>query len=112
MYKGAHRFNFNHRLFHVSSKSLENLPQVSNQQPWNHIVATHLQLNLRLSNVLLASAAVGNLGGLGNLVLDSIGAEVLQSVTLGGVDAHGRVGLDSRESTGNYSPRQHTCVPT
>lgn len=50
---------------------------------------TYLQLDLRLSNVLLASAAVGNLGGLGELVLDGIGAEVLNRITLGRVDAHG-----------------------
>ena len=75
-------------------------------------MTTHLQLNLRLSNILLASAAVGNLGGLGNLVLDGIGAEVLESVTLGGVDAHGRIGLDGREPTGNYSSRQHTFPVT
>lgn len=73
---------------------------------------THLQLNLRLSNVLLASAAVGNLGGLGNLVPDSIGAEVLKRVTLGRVDAHGRVGLDSRKSSGNYNPSAHLIPST
>jgi hypothetical protein len=63
----------------------------------------YLQLNLSLSNVLLAAAAVGNLLGLSDLGLDGLSAEVLDGVTLNGVDAHGRVGLDNGESTGNYS---------
>jgi hypothetical protein len=57
-----------------------------------------LKLNLGLGNVSLAAAAVGNLLGLGDLVLDGLGAEVLQSVTLNGVDAELGVGLDSSES--------------
>ena len=62
---------------------------------------THLQLNLGLSNVLLASAAVGDLLGLSDLSSDGIGAEVLKGVTLDGVDAEDGVGLNSSESTGN-----------
>lgn len=55
----------------------------------------YLELNLGFRNVLLASAAVGNLLGLGDLGLDSLGAEALQRVTLSGVDAHDRVGLNN-----------------
>jgi hypothetical protein len=62
----------------------------------------YLELNLGLSNVLLATAAAGNLLGLGDLVADGLGAEVLQGVSLDSVDAQGRVGLDSGESTGHY----------
>lgn len=62
---------------------------------------TCLQLNLGLSNVLLAAAAVGNLLGLGELGSDGVGAEVLQGVGLDGVDAQGRVRLDDGESSGH-----------
>ena len=65
--------------------------------------SAYLKLNLGLGNILLASAAVGNLGSLGNLVLDGLRRKVVQSVTLGGVDAHGRIGLDGGESTRNYT---------
>lgn len=59
----------------------------------------HLQLDLGLGDVLLASVAVGNLLGLGDLGSDGVGAEVLEGVALDGVDAHGGAGLDGREST-------------
>lgn len=61
----------------------------------------YLQLDLGLGNILLASTTVGNLLGLSNLVTDSLSAEVLQWVTLGGVNAHCRVGLNGRKSTRN-----------
>lgn len=62
---------------------------------------THLKLNLGLGNVLLASAAVGDLLGLGDLGADGLGGEVLERVALDGVDAQERAGLDSGESAGD-----------
>jgi hypothetical protein len=62
---------------------------------------TYLQLDLGLGNILLASAAVGDLLGLGDLVSDSLSAEVLKGVTLDGVDAEDGVGLNGSESTRN-----------
>lgn len=76
----------------------------------------NLKLNLSLSNVLLAAAAAGNLLGLGDLVPDGlhsvslciptvfsgyayIGAEVLNRVSLDGVDAELGVRLNNGEST-------------
>lgn len=59
----------------------------------------NLKLNLGLGNILLATATAGNLLSLRNLVADGLGAEVLEGVCLGGVDAQGRVGLNSGEST-------------
>ena len=63
---------------------------------------SYLKLNLGLSNVLLASVTVRNLGGLGNLCLDSLGAEVLKREALDGIDAEDRVGLDDGESSRNW----------
>lgn len=60
---------------------------------------THLQLDLGLSNILLASAAVGNLLGLSDLGSDGLGAEVLKRVSLNSVDAEDGVGLNGSEST-------------
>jgi hypothetical protein len=60
---------------------------------------TCLHLNLGLRNVLLAAAAVGDLLGLGELVADGLGAEVLEGVGLDSVDAQGRVGLDDGETS-------------
>lgn len=60
--------------------------------------APHLKLNLCLCNVLLATIAVGDLLCFGNLSSDRLGAEVLQGVTLDGVDAQDGVGLDSSEA--------------
>lgn len=60
----------------------------------------NLELNLSLGNILFATATAGNLLGLGNLVADGLGAEVLEGVCLGGVDAEGRVGLDRGETSG------------
>lgn len=62
---------------------------------------TYLDLNLGLGNVLLAAAAAGNLLGLSNLAADGLGAEVLDGVGLGGVDAEGGVGLDGSETSRN-----------
>lgn len=106
------------RLFHMGSKSLKNLPRVSMQLKSQReqcfwLVTTHLQLNLSLSNILLASAAAGNLLGLGNTSSDRLGAEVLQGVTLDRVDAHGRVGLNCGEPTSDYnSLLAHVLTPT
>lgn len=60
---------------------------------------THLQLDLGLSNILLTSAAVGNLLGLSDLGSDGLGAEVLKGVSLNSVDAEDGVGLNGSEST-------------
>jgi hypothetical protein len=60
---------------------------------------THLQLDLGLSNILLASAAVGNLLGLSDLGSDGFSAEVLKGVSLNSVDAEDGVGLNGSEST-------------
>lgn len=60
---------------------------------------SYLELNLGLGNILLAAAAAGNLLGLSNLAADGLGAEVLEGVGLGGVDAESRVGLDGSETT-------------
>lgn len=69
---------------------------------WNHSARqTYLQLNLGLGDVLLAAAAVRDLGGLGDLVLDGVEAEVLEGEALDGVDAQDRVGLYGSESTGH-----------
>jgi hypothetical protein len=62
---------------------------------------TYLKLNLSLSNVLLATAAAGDLLCLRDLVLDSLGAEVLERVALNSVDAELRAGLNSGEAAGN-----------
>lgn len=62
---------------------------------------SYLELNLGLGNILLAAAAAGNLLGLSNLAADGLGAEVLDGVGLGGVDAQGRVGLNGGEAAGN-----------
>jgi hypothetical protein len=62
---------------------------------------TYLQLNLRLSNILLAAAAGGNLLGLGDLVPHGVGAEVLERVALDGVDAEDAVGLHGCEAAGH-----------
>jgi len=59
----------------------------------------HLQLDLGLGNILLAATTIGYLLGLGDLSLNSIGAEVLQGESLDGVDAHDRVGLDNGETS-------------
>lgn len=61
---------------------------------------THLELDLGLSNVLLAAAAAGDLLSLRDLVAHSLGAEVLQRVSLNGVDAELGVGLHNGEATG------------
>ena len=60
---------------------------------------TYLKLNLGLSNVLFATVAAGDLLCLRNLVLDSLGAEVLKSVALNSVDAELGAGLDGGETT-------------
>jgi hypothetical protein len=81
---------------------------------------TYLELNLSLSNVLLAATTIGNLLDLSNLGSDSlqlkgngqksisrhlfvsttyIGAEVLEGVCLHGVDAQSGVRLDDGETT-------------
>lgn len=62
---------------------------------------TYLELNLGLSNVLLATTTADNLLGLGDLGTDGLSAEVLKSVTLDGVDAELGAGLDNGEATGN-----------
>lgn len=49
--------------------------------------STYLELNLSLGNILFATATASNLLGLGNLAADGLGAEVLEGVCLGGVDA-------------------------
>lgn len=76
---------------------------------------THLELDLGLGNVLLAAVSASNLLRLCDLVPDSLGirqshvalpdsdvvylcAEVLECVSLNGVDAELRVGLDGREA--------------
>jgi hypothetical protein len=61
----------------------------------------YLKLNLGLSNVLLATAAAGDLLSLRDLVLDGLNAEVLKSVTLNSVDAELGTGLDGGETAGN-----------
>lgn len=77
---------------------------------------THLELNLGLSNILLAAAAAGNLLGFRDLTPDSLRgissihlgdglyipylcAEVLQRVGLHSVDAELRAGLHNGESS-------------
>lgn len=65
---------------------------------------THLQLNLGFGNILLAAAAVRNLLGLSDLGTDSLRAEVLQGVTLDGVDAQLRVRLDNGETARHCHP--------
>ena len=67
---------------------------------------THLQLDLGLGNILLASAAVGNLLGLGDLGSDGFGAEVLKRVALDGIDAQDRVGLDDGEASRHCTASQ------
>lgn len=62
---------------------------------------TCLQLNLRLSNVLLTATTIDNLLCLSELASDGVGAEILQGVGLDGIDAQGRVGLDDGESSGH-----------
>jgi hypothetical protein len=73
---------------------------------------THLQLDLGLSNILLASAAVGNLLGLSNLGSDGLGAEVLKGVSLNSVDAEDGVGLDGSESTRDYDKNSISDLST
>lgn len=80
MYRNLYFYN---RLFDMGSKGLENL-----------------QLDLSLSDILLASIAAGDLLGLGDTSTDSVSAEVLQGVSLGGVDAQDGVGLDRGKATG------------
>lgn len=63
---------------------------------------THLQFDLGLGDILLASIAAGNLLGLGDTSTDSVSAEVLQGVSLGGVDAQDGVGLDRGKATRHY----------
>lgn len=63
---------------------------------------TYLKLNLGLSNVLFATVAAGDLLCLRNLVLDSLGAEVLKGVALNSVDAELGTGLNSGETAGDY----------
>lgn len=63
--------------------------------------SSYLELNLSLGNLLRASAAVGNLLGLGNLGANGLCAEVLDGVGLNGVDAENGVGLNDSKSTGN-----------
>jgi hypothetical protein len=65
-------------------------------------ILTHLQFDLGLSDILLASVAAGDLLSLGDTSTDSISAEVLQRVGLGGVDAQDGVGLDRSKATGHY----------
>jgi len=66
-----------------------------------HVMSTHLQLNLRLSNVLLAAIATSNLVRLGDLVPHVLGAEILKCVALDGVDTELGAGLDSGEAAGH-----------
>lgn len=61
----------------------------------------YLELDLGLCNVLLATTSAGDLLGLGDLVSDGLGAEVLDRETLDGVDAQLRAGLDNRKSARN-----------
>lgn len=81
-------------------------------------MSTHLELNLGLGNVLLASASAGDLLGLRDLVPYSLilvsirresaavgahlSAEILQRISLDGVDAQLGAGLDDSKSAGNY----------
>lgn len=64
---------------------------------------TYLELNLGLSDVLLATTTADNLLGLGNLGANGLSAEILKGVTLNGVDAELGAGLDNGKATGNYS---------
>lgn len=102
-YNGAKKFK---RLFQRSLQALQNL-RVQLASLSLHLskqrrgCRTCLQLNLCLGDILLASTAACNLLGLGDLSTDSLGAEVLERVSLDGVDAQGGVGLDNGESTGN-----------
>lgn len=66
-------------------------------------VETYLKLDLRLSDILLATTAVRDLLGLSDLSTDSLSAEVLQGESLDGVDAQGGVGLNNGEATGHCS---------
>jgi hypothetical protein len=92
-------FTWAWRVSRTCNALIKNEPSNPNSNP------TYLKLNLGLSNILLTSAAVGNLGSLSDLGLDGLGRKVFQSVALGGVDAHGGVGLDGGESTRNYMAR-------
>lgn len=76
-----------------------------------YVRTTNLKLNLGLSNVLLATAATGNLLSLRDLVLDGLRAEVLKGVTLNGVDAQLRAGLDSGETARNCGQIQSALCP-
>lgn len=67
---------------------------------------SYLQLNLGLGNILFASAAAGDLLGLGDLGADSVSAEVLERVALDGIDAQDRVGLDDGEASRHYTASQ------
>jgi hypothetical protein len=62
----------------------------------------YLELNLSLSNILLAAASVRNLLCLRDLGPDSFGAEILNRETLDGVDTQDGVGLNDGEPSGNY----------
>lgn len=89
-------------LFDMGSQSLKNLLfRSANIRIKQSTIYAYLQLDLGLGNILLASTTIGDLLGLSDLGTDGIGAEVLDRVTFGGVDAHDRVGLNSSESTGN-----------
>lgn len=87
----------------------------------------HLELDLGLSNVLLAAAAACNLLGLGDLVSDGLyslsafeplepflvhaylSAEVLEGETLNSVDAELGAGLDGSETTRDYCTMCQPC---
>jgi hypothetical protein len=58
-------------LLQRSLEALEDLATVSIPSTLPHIMS-HLKLNLGLGNVSLAAAAVGDLLGLGDLVLDGL----------------------------------------
>lgn len=62
---------------------------------------THLDLNLGLGNILLATVSTRNLLGLLELGLDILDVEVLERITLDGVDGENRLGLNNGETTGN-----------
>ena len=85
--------------FSAACKFSKTYGTVSNWR--SHIASQHhpyLELNLGLGNVPLAAVAAGNLLGLGDLRPDGIGAEILQGISLDGVDAQERAGLDNGEA--------------
>lgn len=65
------------------------------------MLCSHLQLDLGLCDVLLASIAVRDLLRLRKLGLDGLGTEILQGIPLDRVDAQNGVGLDGSESAGH-----------